>query len=234
MLCRPVGAVIEWRGGVRVKERVEAVRQDVVFWKREELKKTLGGEEVLTISLSWPEVSGKTLRGANRYYGRLRDGWKRQWEGDLYIRACVDLSERRVQSRSFTPWRAELCGQILLENESLLSISMEAREVRGEGRTLLCRWGDTWRLEDGMPVGLRELYPRGKTWKKQLWQDISAALEECRGIDLYPITRNTWKKCLVPGRFGVTEDQILLFVPQGAIAPEEYGVVELALPRPEA
>ena len=219
-----------------MKERVEAAGQEPVLWKQEKLEKTLGGEEVLTISLSWPELRGKALRGANRYYARLREGWKRQWERDLYICSCVELSEKRVQSYPFTPYAAELCGRILLENKGLLSIMMEAREVRGDGQRLICRWGDTWRLEDGMPVGLRELYPRKRGWKKQLRQDVSAALEACQGggMELHPVGRNTWKKCLVPGRFGVTAEQILLFVPQGVIAPEEYGVVELALPRPQA
>ena len=219
-----------------MKERVEIIRKELVSWKHEEMNKTLEGEEVLKISLSWPELNSKALRGANRYYSRLRDAWKRQWERDLYIRSCVDLSEKRVQSYPFTPWSATLQGHVALEDERLLSIVMEARQVHGDGQTLACRWGDTWRLEDGMPVGLRELFPKGRGWKKRLRRDLAEALEQCRGrgIRLEPVTRGTWKKCLVSGRFAVTGDQILLYVPQGSIAPEEEGVVELALPRPGA
>jgi hypothetical protein len=216
-----------------MKEHLEKPDQGMVCWKQEELTKKLCGEQVLEISLSWPELSKKTLVGANRYYFRLRNGWKRQWERDVYISACIDLAEKRAQSRPFKPWKVSLKGRVMLEHEDMLSIAMEARELHGDGRTLVCAWGDTWRVKDGMPVELKELLPKSRQWKKQMKQSVLTALEGCvqRGIYLDGMTMSTWKKCIQPGKFAITEEHILLFVPQCTIAPAVEGVVELFIPR---
>lgn len=236
MLWRPVSVVIEWRGGIAVKECVEKIQQEMVAWKQEELKKTLCGEPVLEISLSWPELNCKGLRGVNRYYCRMKDAWKRQWEREVYLSACVELAEKRGQSRPFTPWKVSLRGRVTLEDEALLSIVMEAREVHGNGRPLICMWGDTWGIKDGMPVALKELFPKKRGWKKQLAGEITAELERCgeRGIRLDEAAPGTWKKCLSPRRFAVAKDKILLYIPQCSIAPTSEGVIELAVPRPDA
>ena len=219
-----------------MKEHLEQTEQGAVQWKLEEQTKTLCGEPVLELSLSWPEIKPKPLRNANRYYGRLKERWKRQWERDVYISACVDLAEQRGQSRPFKPWKVSLKGRVMLEGEELLSIAMEAREVHGDGRALVCGWGDTWRVKDGMPVGLKELLPRSGGWKKQMKQRIQTALEGCaqQGVYLDGLGPDTWKTCIHPGRFAVTGEHILLFVPQCTIAPAVEGVVELLIPRTKA
>ena len=57
----------------------ETMQQEVT-WLEESRTLTLTGEPVLELSLTWPKVEGKHMRGADRHYKRLKDVWKKHWE----------------------------------------------------------------------------------------------------------------------------------------------------------
>jgi hypothetical protein len=120
-----------------------------VRWLEEEKVLTLTGEPVLACRYMWPETGCKKL---DRYYRRVKGNWQRRWERALYWAACLDLAEKRERSRPFVPWSARLLGETTYQDEGLLSLYMEARERRGDGRTLYGRSGDIWEAKTGAPV----------------------------------------------------------------------------------
>lgn len=120
-----------------------------VRWLEEQKDLTLTGEPVLTCHYVWPETGNKKL---DRYYRRVKTLWQRRWERELYWEACLDLAEKRERSRPFTPWTAQLLGETTYQDDNLLSISIEARERRGDGRTIYGRSGDIWAVKTGSPV----------------------------------------------------------------------------------
>ena len=122
-----------------------------VRWLEEQKTLTLTGEPVLECQYAWPETGQKKL---DRYYRRLKGQWQRRWERELYWDACLDLAEKREQSRPFTPWLATQLGETTFQNEELLSLFLEARERRGDSRTLYGRSGDIWEVRTGAPVGI--------------------------------------------------------------------------------
>ena len=122
-----------------------------VRWLEEQKTLTLTGEPVLECRYAWPETGQKKL---DRYYRRLKGQWQRRWERELYWDACLDLAGKRERSRPFTPWTATLLGETTFQNEELLSLFLEARERRGDSRTLYGRSGDIWEVRTGAPVGI--------------------------------------------------------------------------------
>ncbi len=101
-------------------ERQEAA----VRWQEERRLLTLEGEGVLEYALRWPQVEGAGLGGRwiSAYYRRLAESWRRRWEREAYIRACLELVRRREGGRPFTLWRGELTGEVALLRDGLLSL----------------------------------------------------------------------------------------------------------------
>ena len=109
---------------------------------------------MLELELSVPQLTGGG-RGGERissYYQRLAGAWRSRWGRETYWNACLDLVRCREASRPFRPWAARLSGEVLFQDEGTLSIRMDAREVRGDGRPLQVRTGDLWKLPEGVPL----------------------------------------------------------------------------------
>ncbi len=209
-----------------------------VTWQEEVRTLTLGGEPVLEVRLSWPQVAGNgpLARGANRYYERLAGAWRRQWGRDLYWRACAALVQCREQSRPFTPWAAALSGAVSLETEELLSLTLTARETRGDRRTLEHRWGDIWRKADGAPVPLWELYPRRRSRRRALYRALEKAAGEAKrgGVFLDKELKKPLRRWFSPDRSALTAQGLEVYYPQCTVAPAVEGAVTLRLPLPDA
>lgn len=206
-----------------------------ITWQEIHRTLTLTGEPVLEMDLSWPQIEGTGMRGVNRYYARLCEQWKRHWEREGYWQACVDLAQQRERSRPFRVWKAGLSGQVKLNQDGLLSVSMLAREVQGDGRALEYRWGDTWRWEDGGVVTLRELFRAKKGWRRRLEQNLEEAAQDGRrqGIYLDEELRTPLRRWMSGRRFALSEEGLELYYPQCTLAPAVEGMVTLRLPLPD-
>ena len=146
------------------KRRKEPLPQ--VQWKEEKRVLTLEKIPVLEMDLSIPQLTGGGRGGEriSRYYQRLAGAWRSRWSRENYWRACLDLARCREASRPFRPWTARLSGEVLFQDENTLSIRMDAREVRGDGRPLQVRTGDLWKLPEGVPLPVRSYFPGDRRW----------------------------------------------------------------------
>ena len=213
-----------------------------VVWEREEKALTLEGEPVLNFSLSWPRIENGGLGGRwiSRYYARLAGHWRRRWEREVYWAACLELAARREASKPFTPWTGELAGETALLRDGLLSLRFFGREVRGDGRPARVRWGDVWKLREGTPKPLKELFGK-KGWKKGLWQAVCRQGEERRQAgDCF--LDGDWPQKAKRTRplrgWCLTEEGVEVALPQCAAAPAAEGcpvfTVPLAKETPES
>lgn len=148
--------------------------------KRQEWEMTLEGERVLCCVLTWPELSGtwKGLKAINRYYSRVTQSWRGRWEREVYLRACLDLADRRAQGRPFRPWQAELNTQITRQEGGLLSLWQEGTERVGYDRPVTVRRGDTWSLESGAPRTLASFFPKERRWKKRVLEQVEGQIRQ--------------------------------------------------------
>ena len=148
-----------------------------VQWKEEKRVLTLEKIPVLELDLSFPQLTGGGRGGEwiSRYYQRLAGAWRSRWGRETYWNACLDLVRCREASRPFRPWAARLSGEVLFQDEGTLSIRMDAREVRGDGRPLQVRTGDLWKLPEGVPLPVRSYFPGDRRWWLHLTRKIGRA-----------------------------------------------------------
>lgn len=204
-------------------------------WKEEKRVLTLEKIPVLELDLSFPQLTGGGRGGEriSRYYQRLAGAWRSRWGRETYWNACLDLARCREASRPFRPWAAELSGEVLFQDEGALSIRMDAREVRGDGRPLQVRTGDLWKLPEGVPLPVRSYFPGDRRWWLHLTRklreqgEVRRAAGDCF-LDLDFAGRlRCW---LSPYRCCRTPEGLEFYLPQCALAPAAEGVVTLGLP----
>ena len=210
-----------------------------VLWHREERELTLDGEPVLAYDLSWPEFreEGPGMRRINRCYQHMARVWRQRWQREVYCLACLQLAQRRADSRPFFPWKASLKGQVSLREGDLLSLRLQGEEIRGDGRPNLVCWGDTWQVAQGIPCPISQAIGAGRGWRRRLLQ---AALEEgrarsARGECFLGADWEKQLKGLLPLEdYCLTPQGLELPFPQCTIAPPAEGVPVLSLPLPLA
>lgn len=214
-----------------MKQQRERREVGAVVWNEEKRELKLCGEPVLEVSYRWPAFEGKRFVWANRCYSRLVKLWKGQWERELYLRACVDLAEKREASRPFTPWKASLDGELTLADENYRSMAMAAREQHGDHRVLEYRWGDTWRMADGSPERLQNCVPKGVGWKKRLYRTLAERLVGREDVCPDADAGNRIGRLVELDRFALTEQEVIFFLPQCAAAPAVEGAIRLSVSR---
>ena len=191
------------------KRRKEPLPQ--VQWKEEKRVLTLEKIPVLEMDLSVPQLTGGGRGGEriSRYY------------------------QRREVSRPFRPWAARLSGEVLFQDEGTLSIRMDAREVRGDGRSLQVRTGDLWKLPEGVPLPVRSYFPGDRRWWLHLTRKLREQGEARRAAGdcfLDPDFGGRLRRWLSPYRCCRTPEGLEFYVPQCTLAPSAEGVVTFSLP----
>ena len=203
-------------------------RQIQVTWQTEEKALTLEGEVVLTYTLCWPEVAGAGLGGRwiSRYYARLAGSWRKRWSREVYWKACLELVEKRTKGHLFHPWRGELAGEMTLCRDGLLSLRFQGAELRGDGKTSRVRWGDVWKVWEGIPCSLRSLVGNKRGWRDRLWKQLVRQGEERRAAGNCFLDRDWQEKARKAHPleyYCLTREGIEVSLPQCAAAPAAEG-----------
>ena len=216
------------------RKKPDSINRELM-WKKTCKTLSLTEEAVLELSLCWPEPEEKKLKSVGRYYQKVQERFRTQWETEQYLCACMDLIEKREEGKAFHPWRASLEGKVTWQNEKYVSIAMTVQEERGNHRILEYRWGDVWYWEDGCPVRLKECISGKRGWKGMLQKSLAEAAEGLRkqGIYLDSDEINCLYKYISPERFALTEQELIFYCPQCTAAPAVEGVLELRVPRME-
>ncbi len=207
-----------------------------VRWTQEKRVLTLEKVPVLELDLSWPQLSGGGRGGEriNRYYQRLAKAWRSRWGRETYWLSCLDLAQRREESRPFRPWSAKLEGEVTWQDEKVLSVRMDAWEVRGDGRPLQVRTGDLWELPEGVPLPAGScLPPRKRQSHTRLLKQLREQGEARRAAGDCFLDRDFAQKLpkyLSAQRCCRTPEGLEFYIPQCALAPAAEGVVTFTLP----
>lgn len=199
-----------------------------IIWRREEKTLTLEGEPVLTLALSWPQLprGGPGGRRIGRYYQRVAEAWRGRWGRELYWPACLDLVRCREQAQIFQPWQASLEGEIRYQDSEILSVCMDAREVRGDGRPLLVRTGDLWRLPQGVPLPVGDYVSGARRWWPRLCRLLAQQGEARRAAGDCFLDQDFARRlprALSPRRCCRTPEGLEFYAPQASLAPAVEG-----------
>lgn len=207
--------------------------------KQEDWELKLQGEPVLSCTLTWPELAGggRGTEAINRYYRHAVGAWRARWEREVFLHACLDLADRRMQGRPFRVWKAQLATQITLHTEELLSLWQEGTECRGFERPLSLRRGDTWSLADGAPRTLASFFEKKRRWKKGVLEQVEQQVRHrlARGESLLdPDCLQRLRGEFDPQRFYLSEEGIQVFYPMYALGPGAEGIPVFSIPLPSA
>ncbi|MCI9332664.1 MAG: DUF3298 domain-containing protein [Oscillibacter sp.] len=213
-------------------ERLEALRTEPFAAEREW---TVEGVPVLWASAEVPRpvTEDRTSRRIRRFYQLQCRSFLRYCERCILPQAAAEYRSALEASRPLPAFRAELTYRVTYNQGGLWSLYTQVRESMGAGAASLTRRGDTWDLGAGYPVPLRDFFPSGTGWKKQL---LSQAEEEIRRRDRAGASRwrEDWRRELRrrfnPQNFYLTEEGLAYFWPMYAIAPASEGVPVFILP----
>lgn len=191
---------------------------------------TLQGEIVLSCRLTYPKLNGRGrgVRAINRYYQRVAEEWRRRWNRELYLRACLDLVDRMADGGRFQPWQAQVETCVTLDRGDLLSLWQEGREQAGHQPAFVVRRGDSWSLRTGAPVTLSSLFSGKRGWRKQVLSQITQQTEQRlkQGESLlFQTCTLSAKTQFDPARFWLEEDGLRIFYPPEVLGSRVEGTV---------
>lgn len=194
------------------------------------------GVPVLRAAAEVPQpvpADDRVSRRMKRFYQLQCRSFLRYCERCLLPQAAAECRGALEASRPLPSFRAELSYRVTYNEGGLWSVYTQVRESLGSGPDLLTRRGDTWDLAAGYPVPLRDFFPPGTAWKKQLLVRAAAEVErrERAGAGRW---REDWRRELRrrfnPQNFYLTEEGLAYFWPMYAIAPPAEGVPVFLLP----
>jgi len=178
-------------------------------------------------------AADRITRRIKRFYQLQCRSFLRYCERCLYPQAAAEYRSALEASRPLPVFRAELDYRVTYNEGGLWSLYTEIREAMGSGPATLTRRGDTWDLAEGYPAPLKDFFPAGTAWKKQLLTRAAEEMErrERAGAGRW---REGWRRELRrsfnPQNFYLTGEGLAFFWPMYAIAPAPEGVPVFLLP----
>lgn len=198
---------------------------------------TLQGETVLACWLTQPRLTGRGrgVQAINRYYRRVAERWKRRWNRELYLQACLDLARCAAEGTAFRPWQAAVDTCVTLDDGEVFSLWQEGRERQGKRPEFLARRGDSWRVRTGAPVTLAEVFRGEKRWRRWVLEQVARQVER-RQKDgqslLFPNCAELAKKQFDPERFWLEEDHVQIFYQPEVLGSRVEGVIAVPISVP--
>jgi hypothetical protein len=191
---------------------------------------------VLTASVSLPQpamTADRTARRIRWYYQTQYRAYLRYCEKWLLPQAKAEYRAALAASGPLPSFRAELGYHVTYQQNGLLSLYTQSREVTLPGRTLVTRRGDTWDLALGYPVPLSSFFLPRSPWRRQL---LDLAAEDIRRQERAGMARyhEHWPQALRrtfnAQNYYLTGEGLTFFYPMYAIAPAVEGIPVFTLP----
>ncbi len=192
------------------------------------------GVTVLTVSVTLPQLAGKSLRARrfNRYYRRFCRAYLVYCARLLLPEAADSCRAAMAVSAPWSVARATLDWRASLRRGELLSIVCDARESICGQPPFCIRRAEVWDLSTALPVPLDEFFPPHAHCKKLL---LRFAREEVlrRAGDGAP-NRGNWRaalrRALDVRNFCLTENGLSFFCPLGSLPGAKEGIVTFTMP----
>ena len=112
-------------------------------------------------------------------------------------------------------------------------MSFFIREKRGAEKANRVRWGDVWKVKEGVPLRAKELFRGRRGWKRELTAQVAAqgeARQAAGACFLLPDWQKRAVKTLPVENFCLTPEGVELAFPQCAIAPAAEGIPAFTVP----
>ncbi len=196
----------------------------------------LEGEEVF----QWEIATAKLSKGKMEqkrivpYYEKVVERWKYRWSRKVYWLSCLDLVEKRENSRVFFPWKATFSPELLyLEDvlgKPLLSVGLTVTEQRGKQLQQVCFFSDLWDYQEGIPLSPKHIAKEQWGTSKEIIQAIQKQGELREDFLFLPDYSKRIAQYFAPKQLYLTKEGGIYHFPQGAIASKVEAVPKFFLP----
>ena len=206
-----------------------------LLWQTKQQTLTLSGQPVLEYQLCFPQLTQSGLAGRfiSAYYRRMAHVWERRWQQEVYLRACLDFSQRQAAGKPFIPWQGSLQGELTLLEVPFLSVHFSGLEKQGNINPCRVSWGDVWNMKTGAPCHWRDFLEPPHT-KAHLAQQIKAqgTQQAAASARFFLPNWETQINSNLPAKeFWLTQEHLHLSFPQCSISPAVEGTPEFVFPR---
>ena len=197
----------------------------------EEREWTVEGFPVLRAKASLPDPSG--LGRARRLYRVQARAFWGLCAGELLPwmeaegRASLEAGRPPRCARASLTWRETY------REGRLWSLWTVLEEDAAPGPASAIRWGDTWDLEEGIPLPLGRMFPARTPWRRRILETAEADLgrrEEAGAVRLIPGWRRALRRCFDPKDWYLTGAGIAVWWPMWSLGPAGLGTPTVVLP----
>lgn len=131
-----------------------------------------------------------------------------------------------IKKNDFMPLETKTSVDVMYQSEKYISLFIDCYYSKGAEGYSMSRFSQTWNLSSGRKIVINDLF-MGAEWSSFLIQKLSLQvkkLENEMGVPCYPEWRSKIYESINNNRFYLTQDGIVIFVPQGHIASDIWGI----------
>lgn len=184
------------------------------------------GERVLLYELSTLSLNSESdINYFNKYNSEQLNLLFDEINGKLYKRSIVQF-DKMNNPDCFTPFKIRSSSDVLYNSCNILSVFTDIFYSFGADGSFMKRQSQTWNKKKGELYTLKSLFIT-RSWQNYLFSKIKPQIKKFEvemGIPCFP----NWKKILfrsmAEDRFYLTMDGVAVYVPQGYISSNIWGI----------
>ena len=192
---------------------------------------TISAEPVLTAAFSMPEI--EEMPQVTAYYETAKT--------DLFAIYSNEMPDAILQKQdlgeNFRPWAMEMTFEVLRNDGTVLSILRQLYENRNGAHPSLVFFAETYGVESQGRLLLANLFTVSEDEYLARLRDMIVAQmdrnETENGVYYFDFARDQLLSLLDPMDFALTEDSLLIFFDEYALAPYAAGLQHFYLPLSE-
>ncbi len=184
------------------------------------------GKVVLKYEINIPHM--EDLACASRF-----NSYNNEFTGEILKKINSNLFYKSIKqynifekTNCFSPVCITSSVDIMVSTNDYISLFIDVHYDKGAEGLSTFRNSQTWNMKTGKMESLKSLFVRFD-WREKLMQELYVGvskLEQEMGVSCYPEWRGCLQKSLDNDRYYLTAEGIVVFVPQGEIASEIWGI----------
>jgi hypothetical protein len=206
---------------------------------KQEIKNSfsVGPVELLSLTIFYPEIKLKgrpeVEKHLNAYYRQEADKFYRYSSGNLLSGAKAEYAGDIKNGFPFRPYDAMMTYSVELNEGCHLSAYYEQYTYTGGAHGNTVRHSDTWDLETGAEVRLKELFPENAPYRRLILEQILPVADRQMENNPY-VYFNDYRELIVkyfnPQSFYLMPKALAVYYQLYEIAPYASGIVVFEIP----
>jgi len=184
------------------------------------------GKVVLKYEINIPHMENSACASKFNGYNRSFIGEIMKKINSTFFNKSIKQYNIFEKLNCFTPICITSSVDIMLSTNKYISLFVDVHYDKGAEGVSTFRNSQTWNINTGKIESLKGLF-KGYNWRERIMQELLSGvykLEQEMGVGCYPECRGCLQRSLDNDRYYLTPDGIVVFVPQGEIASDIWGI----------